>query len=39
MWYWRRKEISWTDRVKNEEVSYTVKDDRTKLHAIKEEEG
>jgi hypothetical protein len=31
MWYWRRMEISWTDRVKSEEVSYTVKDDRTNL--------
>ena len=28
-------EISWTDLVKNEEVSYTVKKDRNVLHTIK----
>jgi hypothetical protein len=25
MWYWRRMEISWTDRVRNEEVLHRVK--------------
>jgi hypothetical protein len=27
MWCWRRMEISWTDRVKNEEVLHRVKED------------
>ena len=36
MWYWRRMEkISWADRVRNEEVLHTVKEERTILHTIK----
>jgi hypothetical protein len=35
MWYWRRMEkISWTDRVRNEEVLLRVKDHRNILHEI-----
>jgi hypothetical protein len=38
MWCWRRMEkISWTDRVRNEEVLQRVKQDRNILHTIKEE--
>jgi hypothetical protein len=39
IWCWRRMEIRWTDPVKNEEVSYTVKKDRNILPTIKKEEG
>jgi hypothetical protein len=36
MWCWRRMEkISWTDRVRNEEVLYTVKEERNIVHTIK----
>jgi hypothetical protein len=36
MWWWRRIEkISWTDRVKNEEVLHRVKEERNILHTIK----
>jgi hypothetical protein len=36
MWCWRRMEkISWTDRVRNEEVLHRVKEDRDILHTIK----
>jgi hypothetical protein len=36
MWCWRRMEkIVWTDRVRNEEVLYGGKGERTKLHAVK----
>jgi hypothetical protein len=36
MWCWRRKEkISWTDRVRNEEVLHRVKEERIILHKIK----
>jgi hypothetical protein len=36
MWCWRRMELfSWTDRVKNEQVSYTVEQERKNLHTIK----
>jgi hypothetical protein len=36
MWCWRRMEkISWTDRVRNEEVLHTVKEERNILHTIK----
>jgi hypothetical protein len=36
MWCWRRKEkISWTDRVRNEEVLHRVKEERNILHTIK----
>jgi hypothetical protein len=36
MWCWRRIEkISWTDRVRNEEVLHRVKDERNILHTIK----
>jgi hypothetical protein len=35
-WYWRRQEkISWTDRVKNEDVLRRVKKEKNFLHAIK----
>jgi hypothetical protein len=36
MWCWRRMEkISWTDRVRNEEVIYRIKEERNILHTIK----
>jgi hypothetical protein len=35
MWCWRRMEISWTDRVRNEEVLHRVKDERNIVHTIK----
>jgi hypothetical protein len=36
MWCWRRLEkISWTDRVRNEEVLHRVKEERNVLHTIK----
>jgi len=36
MWCWRRMEkISWTDRVRNEEVLLTVKEQRNILHEIR----
>jgi hypothetical protein len=36
MWYWRRMEkISWTDRVRNEEVLHRVKEERNIVHTIK----
>jgi hypothetical protein len=36
MWYWRRMEkISWTDRVRNEEVLHRVKEDRNIVRTIK----
>ena len=36
MWCWRRMEkISWTDHVRNEEVSLTVKEQRNILHEIR----
>jgi hypothetical protein len=36
MWCWRRMEkISWTDRVRNEEVLHGVKKERNILHKIK----
>jgi hypothetical protein len=36
MWCWRRMEkISWTDRVRNEEVLQTVKEERNIVHTIK----
>src|SRR5215510_2319963 len=34
MWCWRRMEISWTEHVKNEEVSLRVKEQRNILHEI-----
>jgi hypothetical protein len=35
MWCWRKMEkISWTDRVRNEEVSLRVKERRNILHEI-----
>jgi hypothetical protein len=35
MWCWRRMEkISWTDRVRNEEVLHRVKEERNILHKI-----
>jgi hypothetical protein len=36
MWCWRKMEkISWTDRVRNEEVLHRVKEERNVLHTIK----
>jgi hypothetical protein len=36
MWCWRRNEkISWTDRVRNEEVLHRAKEERNILHTIK----
>jgi hypothetical protein len=36
MWCWRRMEkISWTDRVRNEELLYRVKEERNNPHTIK----
>jgi hypothetical protein len=35
MWWWRRMEISWTNRVRNEEVLYRVKEERNIVHTIK----
>jgi hypothetical protein len=36
MWCWRRMEnISWTDRVRYEEVLYSVKEERNILHTVK----
>jgi hypothetical protein len=34
MWCCRRMEISWTDRVRNEEVLHRVKEERNILHTI-----
>jgi hypothetical protein len=35
MWCWRRREkISWTDRVRNEEVLHRVKEGRNILHTV-----
>jgi hypothetical protein len=36
VWCWRRMEkISWTDRVRNEEVLHRVKEERNIVHTIK----
>jgi hypothetical protein len=36
MWCWRRMEkISWTDRMRNEEVLHRVKEERNILNTIK----
>jgi hypothetical protein len=36
MWCWRRMEkISWTDRVRNEEVLLRVKEERNIIHKVK----
>jgi hypothetical protein len=36
MWRWRRMgNISWTDRMRNEEILYRVKEERNILHTIK----
>jgi hypothetical protein len=36
IWCWRRMEkISWTDRVRNEEVLHRVKEERNIVHTIK----
>ena len=35
MWCWRRMEISWTDRVRNEEVLHRVKEKRNIVYAVK----
>ena len=36
MWCWRRMEkISWTDRVRNEEVLHRVKEEMNNLHIMK----
>ena len=35
--FWRRMEISWTDRVRNEGVLCRVKDKRNIAHTVKKE--
>jgi hypothetical protein len=36
MWYWKRiEEISWTDRVRNEEVLWRVKEERNIVQKLK----
>jgi hypothetical protein len=35
MWHWRRMEISWTNRVRNEEVLQRVKEERNIVQRIK----
>jgi hypothetical protein len=35
IWCWRRMEIRWTDRVRNEEVLHRVKEERNILRGIK----
>ena len=36
MWCWRRMEkVSWTDRVRSEEVLQIVREDRNILHTVK----
>jgi hypothetical protein len=40
MWCWRRMEkISWTDRVRNEEVLLRDKEERSILNTVKKKEG
>jgi hypothetical protein len=40
MWCWRSMEkISWTDRVRNEEVLHRVKEQRNILHTVKSRKG
>jgi hypothetical protein len=40
MWCWRRMEkISWTDRMRNEEVLQRVKEKRNILHTVKRRKG
>jgi hypothetical protein len=34
VWCWRKMKISWTDRVRNEEVFLTIKEQRNILHEI-----
>jgi hypothetical protein len=36
---WRRMEISWTEHVGNEEVLYTVKEERNILHTVNRRKG
>jgi hypothetical protein len=36
---WRRIEISWTDRLRNEEVLLRVKEERNIIHTIKRRKG
>jgi hypothetical protein len=35
MWYWRKMKISWTERVRNEEVLLSVMEERNIQHTIK----
>jgi hypothetical protein len=35
MWHWRRMMISYTDHVRNEEISHREEEERNILHAIK----
>jgi hypothetical protein len=39
MWCWRRMEISWTDRVRNEEMLHRAKEQRNILHTTKRREA
>jgi len=36
MWCWRRMEVSWTERVNNEEVLHRVEEEGNILHTVKE---
>jgi len=39
IWCWRRMEMIWTGRAKNEEALHILKQERTILHAIKRREA
>jgi hypothetical protein len=39
MWCWRRMEMIWTDRARNEEVLHMFKQERSILHTIKRREA
>jgi hypothetical protein len=34
MWCWRKMEMSWTDRVRNEEVLHKLMEERNIVHTI-----
>jgi len=39
MWCWRRMEMIWTDRARNEEALHIFQQERNILHAIKRREA
>jgi hypothetical protein len=39
MWCWKRMEISWPDRVRNEEVLHGVKEEKDILHTIQQRQA